>query len=370
MPVQDLTPQLRTRLSRVERGVGWFVMLASLLLLGGFAYYVYHTADQKGWFKIKVPYHAYLKDGTGLHVGDPVRMMGFDVGEITEVEGTEAGKNWFTENQFNVYVAFRVKHPYFGYIWTDSKVRIGTGDLLGKRVLEITKGSVGEPTVVWLKPVTIYNNQQPPDSASPDYVELIQQPKGFWIRGVDEAPAFTEHLDRIATQVEGALPGFFELTNQLSGVLSNSALLTARAADLLTQAQPMLTNFTFISSQLTNSNGSLGQWLIPTNLNARLEQTLTGVTTILQSADTNMAVLTTGIARSLDNVANITSNLNAQVQANDQMLTKISTAIVQADTLMQGLRKHWLLRSAFKSTNASAPNRGKAPPPRAGKHRD
>jgi hypothetical protein len=33
--VQDLTPQLRTRLSRVERVVGVFVSLATLLLLAG-----------------------------------------------------------------------------------------------------------------------------------------------------------------------------------------------------------------------------------------------------------------------------------------------------------------------------------------------
>ena len=29
MPIQDLTPQLRTRLSRVERAVGWFVIIAT-----------------------------------------------------------------------------------------------------------------------------------------------------------------------------------------------------------------------------------------------------------------------------------------------------------------------------------------------------
>src|SRR5580765_7357512 len=36
VPVQDLTPQLRTRLSRVERAVGIFVSVATLLLLAGF----------------------------------------------------------------------------------------------------------------------------------------------------------------------------------------------------------------------------------------------------------------------------------------------------------------------------------------------
>jgi len=47
MALQDLTPQLRTRLSRVERAVGWFVFIATALLLFGFGYYIYHTAERK-----------------------------------------------------------------------------------------------------------------------------------------------------------------------------------------------------------------------------------------------------------------------------------------------------------------------------------
>ena len=46
MALQDLTPQLRTRLSRMERAVGWFVMLSLVLLVFGFAYYVYNTAER------------------------------------------------------------------------------------------------------------------------------------------------------------------------------------------------------------------------------------------------------------------------------------------------------------------------------------
>ena len=85
MALQDLTPQLRTRLSRMERAVGWFVILATLLLAFGFGYYVYHTAERKGWFLIKAPYYTYTDRATGLKVGDPVQMMGFDVGQITRM---------------------------------------------------------------------------------------------------------------------------------------------------------------------------------------------------------------------------------------------------------------------------------------------
>jgi len=38
MPLQDLTPQLRTRLNRVEKIMGWFILAAVALMIFGFAY--------------------------------------------------------------------------------------------------------------------------------------------------------------------------------------------------------------------------------------------------------------------------------------------------------------------------------------------
>ena len=52
MALQDLTPQLRTRLNRMERAVGWFVLMATALLIFGFAYYLHNTAKRKGWFSL------------------------------------------------------------------------------------------------------------------------------------------------------------------------------------------------------------------------------------------------------------------------------------------------------------------------------
>ncbi len=90
MALQDLTPQLRTRLSRMERAVGWFVFLATALLLFGFGYYIYHTAERKGWFKIKAPFFTYVQSSAGLNVGDPVYMMGFAVGANHRRRAAEA----------------------------------------------------------------------------------------------------------------------------------------------------------------------------------------------------------------------------------------------------------------------------------------
>ena len=58
---------------------------ATVLLLVGLAYYLYHLAERKGWFLVKAPYFTYLESGAGIRPGDAVRLMGFDVGKITHV---------------------------------------------------------------------------------------------------------------------------------------------------------------------------------------------------------------------------------------------------------------------------------------------
>src|SRR5262249_19782464 len=132
MALQDLTPQLRTRLSRMERAAGWFVMLATAFLLFGFGYYIYKTAESKGWSLKKIRCPCSVASGAGLKIGDPLKLMGFDVGNITAIIPNEPYA------YYNITVEFDVKvnqYHYEGYIWTDSKVKVNASDLLGNRFL-------------------------------------------------------------------------------------------------------------------------------------------------------------------------------------------------------------------------------------------
>jgi hypothetical protein len=82
---------------------------------------------------------------------------------------------------------------------------------------------------------------------------------------------------------------------------------------------------------------------------------LTNLNVLLVNADTNLNTLSDQVGMSLDNVADITSNLNVQVQANSNMLWGISKMVTDSDDFVQGLKRHWLLRSAFKTKHTNAP---------------
>src|SRR5438045_8470885 len=85
--------------------------------------------------------------------------MGFEDGEITHItaQPTEASEYG------NVYVQFRVKEPYYGYLWEDSRAQVGAADFLGHRFIEVTKGTNGAPTYA------LYQIQEIPLAELPSY---------------------------------------------------------------------------------------------------------------------------------------------------------------------------------------------------------
>src|SRR5262249_54468524 len=50
---------------------------------------------------------------------------------------------------YDMFVAFRIKEPYDGYIWDDSRAKVGAVDFLGKRSIEVTKGTNGTPSYLF-----------------------------------------------------------------------------------------------------------------------------------------------------------------------------------------------------------------------------
>jgi MlaD protein len=322
MAIQDLTPQLRTRLRRVERIVGFFVLFAVLGLVAGFGYYLYQTALRKGWLIEKCPYFTFVDSGEGLKVGDPVMLMGFEVGNITMITAQPPGA------EHRVYVGLEVRNPYYGYIWTDSRIRVGAAGFLGNRVLEISPGVTGGATV------HEKNGKVDELWIHDHWVSLSKVHKGVRLEP-DEEPSLSDQAQALVATIKLALPNILGLTNQLYTVLTNTAQLTGNANQIAT-------NMAIATANLRDPHGSLGEWLIPsatqTNLNANL-------------VTLNNALLS---------LAAITSNLNTQVETNNTVLSNANKLVADTDNLVQGLKKQWLLRGVFEKMNKTNAAPGKA----------
>ncbi len=422
--MQDLTPQLRTRLSRVERAVGLFVGLATLLLLAGFCYYVYHTAARKGWFDTKVRYYTYLRTAAGLKEGEPVKLLGSPVGEITQIVAMppEAG--------YEVYVEFVIRRPHEGYI----EAHAGTNFLFAasyynstnKLIAEVSKvANAAEiaalrqagirnvkvfdkrtksrlPTFVWYA-APFYEGSATNGYYIP-YVHHGPKPSKFHLHA-REPVVLSEALEDVTKRVKDALPSILAMTNQVDAVLKTTQRLGSNVDQFITDAKPLLNqasnalgvatatlhkaqapmdDLARITSFLTNANGGLGRWLVTAELQAQLDASvgvltnslsvltasvtnqmtnvnyLVGVTeTFMTNTHTNISFTVSNLSRSLDELAAITASLRKQVEANTNLLTNISSAVVHTDDVLQGLKRHWLFRSAFKT---NAPPKGTSPP--------
>lgn len=377
MALQDLTPQLRTRLRKVEWLVGLFLGLTALLMLAAFGYFVKRTADARGWFVVEAPYYTYLSDGSGLRPGTPVNMMGFKIGEVRSVTALSVDDRlynpYYSENNYNVFVAFAVREPYPGYIGTDSRVRVGgyPVDLLGGTTLEITpgtqngvptyrRGEGGRPEILWEKYAYVAGRER---TNFLRYGPLTNGTKGYFVareaggamllevqeilRNVREStatlnaalPAFTNAVLPTLATLRDALPGLTNelqqvlltarqtlpgLTNNLDAVLANTRELTANLRD----SWPMLTNNldqTLLATRLLASHVT---GVIPT-LSSNLNLTLTNVNVLL-TRDTNITAYT----------SQLMSNVN------------------------QVLTRHWLFRSAFKPKAPPRETRAAGRPPR------
>lgn len=400
MPLQDLTPQLRTRLSRMERGVGWFVFIATVLLLFAFGYYLYNVAVRRGWFVVKAGYHTYVSSSTGLRVGDNVTIMGFPVGQITAIYPMTPDAPHF------VRIEFDIQAPYFRYILSEgSFVKVEPAGFLDQRQIEVTRGTNGYPICV-TKPLTVFTNLD-------NLENLVNSEPGRWQLGQDvfnqqsnllfraytwldesnlqrigeldlpsvtafdsqerdkhyivawwhqwehayvaltngetawlpvvETPPVADRLQAMITQVQNALPNILALTNQLARILSNGADITSNLNTSVVETHPLLRN-----ADLTL-----------TRLDTNVNRAIVNVNPLLVNANSLVANLNTNVTATLINLAEITSNLNSQVQANSNLLGNIGQTIHHYDTFVQGLKHFWLLRSTFESENKNT----NAPPP-------
>jgi len=281
-----------------------------------------------------------------LNIGDPITMMGFNIGELTTITAEPPG----SDNK--VFIGFTIRQPYYGYIWTDSKVLVTASGLLGGRRLEVTPGKTGGATVFeehnQITELWIHDHR----------VAIDKVKKGVHLQP-DEDAALTARAEKLLGQLEVALPNILAITNRLNVVLDNTSVLltnssalvvnlhqaTAQLAPVISNAAGITANLRDVTGNLRDPHGSLGEWVLPVDLHTNLNASL--------------VTLTAGLNDTLLNLAAITGNLNSQVQSNDQMLAGISKLVVDTDNLVQGLKKHWLLRGVFP-----APKPGTNAPPK------
>jgi len=389
MPLQDLTPQLRTRLNRMEKATGFFILTALFLLVFGFCYYVYKVAEGRGWFADKAKYHTFAKSAAGLHVGDHVKFLGFDVGEITQIKEMSPEFMYENPNQ-NIFIEFVILNrekvnQHSGYIWTEgSSVRFNDvgGGFLGKRELEFTMGTGGYGSYVEY-PVEnmslaevrsygsleklilgeeisegsnrLYKANTPIKPLLDKLVEIRHDPVyviekdkpskhllSVWDRPLsryvpyarsnsfllpaEETPGLTDRLGDMTARIQSALPGILALTNKITATLDQAQQATSNLNTVLLEVRKSATNLTEITGNLKNPQGSLGTWLLPADTRASLDSTLATAKDTMATAQGTLNRLDTNL-HTLNLTLEHTAGITSNLNQQVQSNTNILTNI-------------------------------------------
>lgn len=380
MALQDLTPQLRTRLRKVEWMVVLFLGGTTLLMLASLGWFIFRTGEARGWWVDEVPYYTYVGDATGIKVGTPVHMMGFKVGEVTKVDALplEELRKWdyYQTNQFRAFVGFKVrdKEPsrYPGYIGSDSRVKLGgfPVEIAGGVVLEISVGSMGGTLTTTnlegggigvLSDKFAYDELSgKKDSPNRRYLPLSETEKGFYLP-IDQSETLLAQVQQvlakvrgIGTKVDAALPG---LTEELYLTLTNVHAITEQLRPNVGPpgalgAMVLPTNLVARFGQA----GGLGDLVLPTNLNAQLIATLAAVPGTLSNLDqrtASLGVLITNLVKGTGPLGNAITNLDLTMDDMRSNTVPQATALLRTlDSFVEGMKRHWLFRGAFKAPKA------------------
>jgi len=120
---------------------------------------------------ILVPkYHLqmYVRDASGLAVGNEVRIDGFDVGRVGAVRFGPRRPDGTTDPARNFEVTLQLDKRYAQEIRKDSAAFLSSAGLLGAPVVEITRGTEGTP---------LANGTELPFRETPkfDFIALIEK---------------------------------------------------------------------------------------------------------------------------------------------------------------------------------------------------
>jgi len=345
---------------RKARVVALVLGLPVVLVVVGLVSQTMQFARRNGWGLIRAPFAVELRSAEGIKRGDLVRFMGFDAGEVVRLVAPS------TRNRMMVEVHFTVWEPWFRQVGDDAVVTVKSAAVIGGRTLELFPSNSAERTPAFKDDGRSITHRRIPGS---DHWEVF--PAGTACRlEARDLPDIADRVEEFSLLAGSAIRGLSGLTNSLNAVLLKSGDAAMKLDALLVSARPLISNAEAISRELASGEGSLGRWLLAPDFRSQMTQTMARVNAAAEEAkpllaesrravlntESNLAETLKNLDSSLVHLATITSNLSVQVSGNTNLISNADNALRSAQETLAGLRRHWLLRSAFR-TNATKTTR-------------
>jgi phospholipid/cholesterol/gamma-HCH transport system substrate-binding protein len=225
--------------------VGTVVLVAvAILFLAIFA-----IGQEQALFSPQERFYLVLPNAQGLQVGSPVKLVGVQVGAVSEVRLPEG------PDERNLQVTLKIKSSYANRIREDTEAKLRfLNPLGGERFIELTLGSPDEKSL-------------PPGS---EIVAPLSELDILLTQGTDIASNVAE--------VTNTLRVVFDRIERQEGILGQLLLSPTFAADTLLDLGSTAASLRRVTAQLEQGDGLLGALISDGELRDRTSRDLTSLT--------------------------------------------------------------------------------------------
>lgn len=323
----------------------------ALILLGVLIFYI---TSSRGFFTGEHKIYSYLDTAPSIAKGAPVRLNGLMVGNVSGVDfsgESQAGR--FIRVEMNIFDRFLKLIP------ADSKVSVGSENLLGSRLIDIAKGSSQQ--------IVVPGGELPSD-ATTEMEDLVRQGQTT----LAAAELILKRVEAVVAQIElgkGSLGRILkdeELYNRINAIAGEGEKL-ARAInsgkgtmgrliydeELYQDLHGTLARFDSLAEGLQRGEGTAGKLLKDPALYDDSKKTINELRTLV--ADLNAGKGTAGkllkdeemhnrLNASIQKVNLLLDNLNAgkgtmgQLLVNQQLYENLNGATYELQGLMKDFR--------------------------------
>lgn len=267
-----------------RRKGSWLVGFFLLLGIAGAAFIILTVGTEEGVFAPQITLKTRMPNVSGLLTGAPVRLEGYRVGTVTNIDFV------VVNDSLQLEITFEVNARMKRYIKKDSRCSIGTLGLLGDKFLGLTAGSPEAPSVS--------DGDYLPSSAPLDVEAVIN--KG--IDAFDDLKQSAQNIREISEKINkgkgtiGLLLNDPRLYNELarmttpitrlwekveSGEGAVSAFFNER--DAYDSLVVLLAKVNSFLDMLTNSRGTFQSLVKDDSLYIELQNTLSELRTLVSS---------------------------------------------------------------------------------------
>ncbi len=303
--------------ARLRVGV---MAVVALIIVGVLIYLISNT---QGLFRTRVTLYTYMNDSAAVTKGAPVRLNGFLIGQVSNVELTGS-----TEPGRVVRIALEVDEKYLSQIPSDSQAEIAALNLLGTKYINIAKGKSPQPIVPggeiksapnigmedWLKQGnTLLGGMQDILTKADAVITEIQSGKGTlgkflvdetmynkFLAIMDQVQKLTETLnsnrgigkfindDALYTDVRGAVARINNLMDEIDqgqgtiGKFIKDPALYDQSRDAIVDLRKGVATFNQLLADLQAGKGSAGRLLKSDELADEIKATMGRVDALLE----------------------------------------------------------------------------------------